>query len=426
MPPPDSPNVASSPPHASSEIPPEIRIQNVGRVLSAAVRAVADAIPGTPQGPVEVARRLGIDKVLASRVLKATRQRDPVAALHDAPGPETLRRFIRAAKKRGVPDGLVKDANDAVRSFEQMIRQEAGDRSALDVILSAWLPESRATFELRRKQMAFRAMGQLKGVAGNVMCSTAILHPSDDGEHLDVVWLFGLVGLKRLRPGSPVKFISRRVVGGEGARLPRTLTGQTVSGLEGLRLDQFCSTPPPALEVHHVGEIVHYMLAGAGFGLRSACDLVFAEVNFKELPRYSEPDQPRKRYIFEDVTLPVKLLIVDALVHRDVFSGNDPRLVIYDTACEGFADPNDPARYIDRLDTSESIQHLGWGVEKFRSADEPRYAEMLQHVWDSLGWSTDEFRGYRCRIDYPIYGSQVVMLWPPDYPPNGDTSNRPP
>ena len=396
---------------------PELRIQNVGRVLAAAIRAVADAIPGTPHGPVEVARRLGIDKVLASRVLKAVKNRDPVAALHDAPGPEPLRRFIRAAQKRGVSADLAEDANQAVRSFEDLIRQEAGDRSAFDVILSAWLPEARSAFELRRKQAAFRAIGQLKGVEGNLLSATAILHPSTDGEHLDVVWLFGLLGLKRLRPGSPVKFASRRLVPENGVRLPRTLTGETVGGLDGLRLDQFCSTPLPEMQIHPVGEVVHYTLADNGYGLRSACDLVFAEVNLSEMPRYIPAEQQRKRHVFAEISVPVKLLLFDALVHRNVFLGHDPNLAIYDTACEGVADPNDPSRDIDRLDTSETIQNLGWGVDKFRSSDEPRYADILRHVWDSLGWDTGDFRGYRCRIDYPLYGSQVVITWPSDPPP---------
>lgn len=405
---------------SSADASTETCIHNVGQILSATIRAVTDAIPGTPHGPVEVARRLKIDKVLASRVLKAANHRNPIATLYDIPGPEPLKRFIRAARKRGVANTLVEDANQAVSSFEELIRQEAGDLSALDVILSAWLPEARAKFALRRKQAAFRALGQLKGVEVNLSCQTAIIHPSDDGEHLDIVWLFGLMGLKRLRPGSPVKFTSRRLVREDSARLPRTLTGETVEGLDGLRLSQFCSLPPPTLVVRHVGDVVHYTLGDSGFGLRSACDMVFAEVNLNEMPRYIRSDQPRKRHVFVEISVPIKLLVFDALVHRDVFRGHDPSLVIYDTACEGVADPNDPVRDIDRLDTSESIQNLGWGIDSFRSRDEPRYADILQHAWNSLGWNADDFRGYRCRIDYPLYGSQVVITWPSDPLPTSD------
>lgn len=48
-----------------------------------------------------------------------------------------------------------------------------------------------------------------------------------------------------------------------------------------------------------------------------------------------------------------------------------------------------------------------------RSADVPRYDEIVRHVFEELDWDPARFRGYRCRIDYPIYGSQVTMVFDP-------------
>ena len=31
----------------------------------------------------------------------------------------------------------------------------------------------------------------------------------------------------------------------------------------------------------------------------------------------------------------------------------------------------------------------------------------------SLGWDDRAFRGYRCAIDYPVYGSQVSLAFDP-------------
>lgn len=400
-----------------SELTTEQRLQTVGRVLSLAIRAVTEAIPGNPHGPVEVARAIGVDKVLASRVLKATRDKDPIAALHLAPGPDPLRRFIRAAARKGAPSGVVQGAEDAVRSFETLIRQEAGDRSGLDALLSAWLPEARANFELRRKQAAFRALSQLKGVEASLYTCTVLLHPSPDGVNLDVVWLFGIFGLQRLRPGVTVKFASRRIARDTGARQPRTLRGEPVDGIQGLLLDEFSSKPQPQLDVHAVGEVVHYTLAGSDFGPRSICDLAFAEVNLNEMARYVPNGEARRPHVFAEVSIPTKLLVFDALVHRDVFPMLDPALLVYDTVLEGVASPNDPTRDVDRLDLCESIQNLGEGLTRFRSSDEPSYLDMLRHACDELQWAGDEFRGYRCRIDYPLYGSEVVMAWNPTRPP---------
>jgi len=408
---------AAAEPDRAVEARLETRIATLGESLAHRMSRLIAAVPGNPQGPVNLARAIGVDKVLASRVLRAAANRDPVAVLQMMPGPEPLRRLATAAGKKGVSSELVLDLQEAVDQFDELIRNEAGDRSALDAILSAWLPEARAEFELRRKQAAFRAMSQLKGQAADTYVSTVFIHPSSHGEHLDVVWIIGLLGLQKLRPGSAVKFATRRVSGENAPRRPRTLDGNEVDGFDGLRLDAFCSSPPAELKVQRVGDVVHYTWAEENFGPRSATDLVFAEVNFAELPRYVPAERKRKRHVFAEVTTPSKLLIFDALCHEDVFGGADPALYIYDTAFEGIADVNDPRRDIDRLDLAESIKPMGRGISKFRAGEVPWYSDLLRLVCSKLGWDGDRFRAWRTRIDYPIYGSQVAIAFDTISPP---------
>ena len=376
-----------------------------------------EALPGAPLGPASLARTIGVDKVLASRVLKAIRDDNPLAVLHHSPGPDPLRRVLRAAGRREVPAGLIAAAEAAVEDFGSLIRREAGDRSMLGAMISDWLPEVREEFELRRRQSAFRAMSELKGLVANVNLALVFLHPSDDGEHMDVVWVFGLLGLHRLRPRAAVKLTSRRFARDEEPRQPRTLDGVLIDGQNMFRLDEFCSQPPVELNVERVGEVVHYTLADKGFGPRSTKDLVFAEVNLREMARYVPADQARRRYVFAEVAPPVKLLHFDALLHQDLATDPEPSLLVYDTAFEGVADINDPARDIDRMDTHETIQHMGRGISRWRAPQIPQYERLLQMVFDRLGWNADEFRGYRCRIDYPLYGSQVAMSWKSTPPP---------
>jgi len=103
-------------------------------------------------------------------------------------------------------------------------------------------------------------------------------------------------------------------------------------------------------------------------------------------------------------------MLLDVLVHRDLFPAGSPELRIYDTALEGVADANDPARDADRFDLDERITTpLSW-----RAARAPRHADVLAHVFGRLGWDEKAMRLYRCEIDYPIYGSQVAMLFEPE------------
>ncbi len=391
----------------------EARIAVVGNSLSNTLNAVIDAVPGGPHGPQLLAEKLGVDKVLTSRTLKAARQRDPVAIAHLAPGPEPLRRLLRAARKRGLPEDLILSAMDAVDAFDHLIRQEAGDRGSLDAILSAWLPEAREQFEIRRKQAAHRAMSELKGASVGTSLATVILHPSEDGKHIDILWLFGFLELQRLRPKVTVKFASRRIAEIDRPRQPASLEGEPIEGLNSVRLDPFCDAPTAEVRAAKAGEVMHYTIADHGFGPHRKVDLVLAECNFAEISRTVPKGSGRLGYYFAEVSVPARRLLFDVLVHEDVYPGREPSLSIYDTTLDGVADVNDRSRDIDKLDMMERIQPLGRGADTLRVAETPQYVGMIRHVLGAMKWNDQKFRGYRCRIDYPIYGSQVVMAFQP-------------
>lgn len=389
----------------------EVRIGRTGDELLSTLVAALDGIRDRPSGPNALASRLGIDKVLASRFLKAVRAGDPMSAVHRMPGPEPLRRVLDGLESQGVSATALANARQAVDRFESLIVHDVGDRAALEAIVSSWVPEARREFESRRKQSAFRAMSQLKGAEARTIMGTVMLHPSPDGEHLDVLWLNGWIGLQRLRPGAGVKVATRRMSRDSGKRTPQTLDGTPVNDLESLLLKEFCSSPMPALRVHHSDEVVHYLLGGDGFGPSSAQDVVFAEASPADINRYRAQGSTRKTYVFAETSVPAAVMQFDAIVHKDVFTGSTPALRVYDTAFEGVAGANDPSRDIDILDLSESVEPMGQGLARFRSGDVPRYAELLRMACEKLSWDPASFVGYRARIEYPVYGSQATMLF---------------
>lgn len=387
----------------------EVRITEAGDALLRGLSGVIDRVPGSDAGPQKLAAQLGIDKVLASRLLKALRSPDAMAVVHRAPGPDPLRRVIKGSAKLGVDPELIADATRAVDRFEELIRSDIGDRSALEAILSAWVPEARREFELRRKQAAYRAMSQLKGVDADVYAEAALLWPSADGQHIDVVWVKAVIGLRRLRPGVAVHFTSRRAVEGVGGRLPRNLAGDPVDSVEGAVVEAFSTDPVPTLKTQIVGESTHYLLDASGFGTASAVNLVTCEVNRSELPRYVPRARGRRTWSSSDINIPARRNQFDLFIHQDLFPDESPDLRIYDTAIRGQADVNDPTRDIDQMDLMESIEPLGVGLRRFGSSDVPRYRALLEHVCAELAFDTETLRGYRVASEYPIYGSQFAL-----------------
>jgi len=394
----------------------ESRIGLVGQRLADAFRAVVDAMPGGPYRPQDLARKLGIKKDLSSRILRAARNKDPVAVVHMMPGPAPLRQLLQAAADQNVDADILREGEEAVRQFDLLIHLDAGDRTSLDAIISTCLPDAREKFEMFNKQAIYRGMAQLKGTVAEVTVNTALLHPAPDGERLDGVWVIGSLGLRRIRPGAVVHFCSRRLGPSATADPPFTLDREPVEDLRGLLLERFCSSPLPSLHARHHGTTVHYTLGGDAFGQQSAVDLCFAELTPRCMRRYR--DATGRLYgPSSEIDIPTKTLIFDVLMHEDVYPGCDPTLLLYDTAINGVADLADRARDIDRLDVTETIQPLGEGVSKWRVSEVPQYLEMVRHVLDMIAWDGERFSGYRCKVQYPIYGSQLYMAFnAPDEP----------
>jgi hypothetical protein len=70
---------------------------------------------------------------------------------------------------------------------------------------------------------------------------------------------------------------------------------------------------------------------------------------------------------------------------------------------------DDPEREYDKLVTHETIRELPGGLAGARLAHVPRYVEMLEYVYEQVGWDRKRIRGYRLDIQFPVYGAQYMM-----------------
>lgn len=377
----------------------------VGNRLATAFQSLLADLPGAPHRPQELARKLGINKDLSSRILKATESKDPIAIAHAMPGPEPLRRLIRAAAKKGASGDIAESAADSVREFERLIRNVAGDRSGLDTIISAWLPEVREKAELLSKQAVFKGMSQIKGTSAEVDFHARFVHPAANGRGRDFVLLSGMLGLRRLRPGAPVTITYLRLQpAAESGRL-LTLDGHPVDNQHDVIQEQFCSSPLPYFDIRQQGTMTYMTLGGRGVGLQSATDVTWAHAQ----------KSCNIRGGFSTITTPTKKGVYDLFIHPDITPRIDPQLEIHDTMEHGVvAAFRDPARVLDRLDIKAGIDFLGTGASCFRCIEIPNYMEMIEHVCTQMNWDASEFLGYRCSIDYPVYGSQITMAFDPD------------
>jgi len=384
------------------------QVQEVGEDLSRALSRVLEAIPGSPHPPQRLADQLGTTVVNTSRLLKALSAGDPIAVLAHAPGPEPLRRILKSMRGKGPQRALLERAQKVVERFERMIQEEGGDRGSFDAVLATWLPEQRRRFEARRRQAAFKAMSELRGCSCDIDLSTLLLCPSQTPDRMDIACLQATYGLRRMRPGVPIKFGTRRLTQEDDPRHPADLDGNpAIDGLSSVRLDDFCVAPPAPLEPRVVGSTVLYLLGETGFGPRSAVDIVLGELNRSELPL--EPDAGEERFFFHQAAVPARRAHFDLLAHRDLFDGKAPRLVVYDTTCEGPAVVNDPLRASDQIEVSETVQSWDAAGDALHGAGIPRYSDLVTSACGRLGWELADLRLHRLVVEHPLLGMQLCL-----------------
>lgn len=390
----------------------ELRITRCGEDLLNSLSGVLNPIPDASKGPQRLATALGVDKVLASRVLKALRADDALCAIHRMPGPEPLRKLIRAIEGLGGGENGTSEAKSAIDRYDHLINVEIGDRSALDAVLSAWVPEARRDFEIRRKQAAYRAMSQLIGSTVETLAETAFITPAADGEHIDLIWVKRLVRLHRLRPRARVRLSSWRIVENPSERRPLNIEGKPIEGLNSSLVPEH-STPDlqPLIAVQR-GEVIHYQLDDSAFGPDQAVDLCTVEVNRAEISRYVDPTRRRLAWFSSEVAIPARRQQFDLFIHPELFGGAAPRLKLYDTALTGLVDINDPMADSAELDLGETVQEIGRGIDRARTSDVPGYHTMLLDITNRLQITATDLIGYRCTIDFPLYGCQTTLTFP--------------
>ncbi len=394
------------------------RVADIGRELSLAFEELVRAIPSGAQRPQEVARALALDKSISHRLLTAIRKGDPVATTHIIPSPEALRKIAKAARSSNVPVSIVERADRATLAFEELIRTEAGDRAGLDAIISTSLPSAREKYQSVAKQTIYRGARQLKGLAAEIQLSSHMLHPARTPGKVDHAALFGYLGLGRLLPNAKLKIAMLA-----GASMPEarahTFDRRPIEQPDDLMCPRVGQKNDCALTVHHFDETrthIYELDWQDAVGPNSVRDAVMRQLFTNVFWQRCHADTATVcSSITEVIDVPAKVLLLDFFIHKDIYPDWRPVLQTFQSGAHGLVRAHSHINEFDILPLSEQLVFLGVGVDQCRTEEIPDYIDMLRDGCALLGWNHKEFRGYRARIEYPIFQSQVRCLF--DLPP---------
>ncbi|MCH7702712.1 MAG: hypothetical protein IID37_13600, partial [Planctomycetes bacterium] len=148
-------------------------------------------------------------------------------------------------------------------------------------------------------------------------------------------------------------------------------------------------------------------LLGNGIGDTAAITCVQGSVVHDAASRYRD-EHNRVGTTAATVCIPSEVLILDFLIREDTFGPITPQAAVYGQLPGMTPQPvSNPERH--RLALDESVIYLGKGPSVLHSPDVPKYPDMARYVFDRLGWDGERFDVYRCRIEYPVVPSEVII-----------------
>ena len=256
-------------------------------------------------------------------------------------------------------------------------------------------------------------MSAVRGVQADLVFNAGIVHPSARPEVHDCIGIDALFGCRRVRPSGTLRLT--------GAHMPPPGSSYELTGLDGkpiqsmhdLLLSDYSTLPAARIQTQRYDHLLESTVSDLPLGQRAARghDIVCAQV-FRGLHRARRGNGGRTAGFAGQAEPPTECFVIDALLHDDIWPDARPELSLFDTVVRGIAHPDDPWRQADRLDMVEQVQSLGRGPDAFRLPEFPRYPELVRQLCARVGWDANRLRGWRVRVRYPIYGSQVGLAFP--------------
>lgn len=383
------------------------------RSMQAALVELLTSVGLSGARPVEVGRRLGLDKTLAWKISRVAQSADPADAFRHLPGPAGVEIVLRAALERRVGAEVlerVRRAYDDVRAF---VEEHAGDRRSFEAMLSGHAAS--AATELDERRAYFRSGSALWGVRARLQFLMLALRPSPGLEgQIDVLQVGGLVNLERLRADVPWIVRRLRAHTDTGASLtpsrrmalmePRRVPGSTPL------FDPFCTQPLPEVRQFEGSDgWVYDELAPGTVGRGGAVTVVLGETYGGALPLERSEDNTRGDYLLT-VRTPVECVLFDLLLHRDLAHFGRPMRHVRGLL-EGR--PSRPplsgaGRGAGLMASSDAVDLGSSAVMHTHRL--PGYPEMVGRALEMGGFGdASGYRGYRAEVEFPAFPCDVCL-----------------
>lgn len=396
-------------------------IDRVLRRIHEQFRAFVEGLPPRARSASGLARLLKVDRTTCQRlVFIASRPYTGLDMLERLPGVRGLGRLVEAARQADPPVGadVLGPLEGAINRLEETLAVLGESQAALMRRIAATSPVAMAgesdPLELRRQ--LFHSAAALTGRCSDAWVAVYAYHPSPDSEGdpiIDVARVHGLIGHRAKLDAVPLTFHnfgaeeSRRAAGFRNI-------GEGPAGV----LPRFTTDPVPVISSKQPGEYLVQGIDTDFAGAERTIDLMLGTINSIQYP----PGNPSGiEEVWAMINFPVRRMVFDVYLHREYAHACIPTLDVHLWRPD-FAN-REGDRWQTRFSDGPQLELLGRGIGRADNPAYARHAELTAYLFKKRALDPDEFVGFRCAVEYPIWRTGYCMSF--DFSSASATEDRP-
>lgn len=372
----------------------EDRIRGEFATLGRALSALLESLPMDTRRPSDLARFLGLDNPLASRLIRLARASSVVEAVELMPTLNQLRSAVARAGE-SVPGPAALEAGAALDRFQALVDELGGDQSWFESLASMHLSGGVRRVDMAHRRAAFKANSHLWGRTAECLSAMAILYLADDGDSLDAVYNFGYIKARVLHPNRSFVSTTHTVMANNPESMKRLNSPSLLREWSDIQEASISKTFDSEGRAHTEVRL-------HGQQSTTPQSIVTRQI----LPRFAALCEPDSCFYSMTATWPMARMHFDVAVESGLSDPSSLRL-------EAHANAKEPGKWND--DPSERVP-MHELPQVFRNVDAvppvtgvPRIPQLFESSLEWGGLKGKRFDVYRCNIEYPMMHAMVRM-----------------
>jgi len=160
-----------------------------------------------------------------------------------------------------------------------------------------------------------------------------------------------------------------------------------------------------------------FVLGEGPVGNEGAFDCFWGDLMRRAVSRYTEHNNDTGEF-GAAITAPAERLVMDIVAHKELDFALKPKLLVFGHIF-AHGQPTGTNDDPSILPIKQATVELPGSPPRVNTALVPKYPQIVQRVYDRMGWKGEDFRAIRLLMEYPPLGSNVILRFALPERPNG-------